>query len=124
MRPDEWRRPTEELGKVPAELKPHHAAFNSQIESLTTVLLGKTSFKDNFNAQEFSVTAKHNTELEFKSTVRGTPKMLLLTWTGHYSPWYHAWRVVDSTTVAITVYWLDSPATTNSYTVKGILFGE
>lgn len=123
MRPDEWRRPTEELGKIPKEIQPHLSAYNSQVDSLTTVLLGKLAFSDNFNAQAFSISAVHNVEEKFKSTVKGTAKRLYIDWTSNNAPWCHSWRVIDSTTVGLTVYWTGTPGTT-AYTVKGVIFGE
>jgi hypothetical protein len=123
MRPDEWRRPTEEMGKIPKEIQPHLSAYNSQVDSLTTVLMGKVNFPDNFNAQTFSISAVHNVEEVFKSTVKGTAKRMYIDWTSNNAPWCHSWRVIDSTTVGITVYWTGTPGTA-SYTVKGVIFGE
>ncbi len=131
MRPDEWRRPTDEIGKIPEGLQPHFGAYNSQVDSLTSVLIGKCNFTDNFNAQAFTVSCKHNTEIQFKSTVRGTPKRIYIDWTSYNRPWFHSWRVIDQTTVGLTVYWhYDAHATpaetapTGTYTVKGVIFGD
>ena len=122
MRPDEWKRPTEEMGKVPEELKPHLSAYNGQVESLTSVLNGKVNFGDNFNAQSFTISAEHNVEEKFKATVKGTPRRLYIDWTSNNAPWCHSWRVIDSTTVGLTVYWTGTPS--GNYTVRGTLFGD
>jgi hypothetical protein len=121
MRPADFKRTTEALGKIPEDLKPHFAAVWGQLEELTNCLLGQASFTDNMNAAKLFFKADHNAEVQLKTKIRGRAERVYLDWTSAYSPWSMCWRIVDETTIGITVFWVDTGVTQAS--VQITVFG-
>jgi len=107
MRPSDFKRPTDELGKIPSAIRPHIESLSGQIDELTQCLQGNTNFRENMNAAEISYVTNHGLEKVIKTNIRGKAKKVIIDWTSAYSPWSTCWRVIDETTIAITVNWAD-----------------
>jgi hypothetical protein len=122
MKPPYFKRPGNEIGEIPKELEPHFSAINYQVEQLTNNLQGQVSERDNSNANEISFLAKDGTEYTLKTGVRGKASKVRVDWTSHCSPWRLCWRVVDMTTIAVTVKWDSAP--TSAATVKITVLGD